>query len=278
MEATFDPYHIWLGIPPEEQPPNHYRLLGVRLFESNPDVLQSAADRQMVHLRTFQTGKHSAFSQQLLNEVAGARVCLFNAAKKAAYDAQLQAQLRPERPASADGAIDPALAALLQDKSAARPSRKPTRPRLGRHLRARAVVAGAAVAVILLILALVWRGISGRDKPPLAAKPSEGQQVARPVKADGEKGDTAPAAKDVEKPPLEPPVEPPTPPSEPAKVPTPEPPVVPAGPSPPDTELGGIPEKRPTGQPPETSKPPRDPRLPVPSEQEQERAMQQARN
>ena len=26
----FDPYYRWLGIPPEEQPPNHYALLGIR--------------------------------------------------------------------------------------------------------------------------------------------------------------------------------------------------------------------------------------------------------
>ena len=30
LQEKFDPYHIWLGIPPEEQPPNHYRLLGCR--------------------------------------------------------------------------------------------------------------------------------------------------------------------------------------------------------------------------------------------------------
>ena len=48
-----DPYHVWLGIPPEEQPPNHYRLLGIAMFESQPDVIATAADRQMGHLRTF---------------------------------------------------------------------------------------------------------------------------------------------------------------------------------------------------------------------------------
>ena len=57
----------------EEQPPNHYRLLGLALFESQPDVIATAADRQMGHLRTFQSGKHSALSQRLLNEVAAAR-------------------------------------------------------------------------------------------------------------------------------------------------------------------------------------------------------------
>ena len=36
---TFDPYHKWLGILPEEQPPNHYRLLGIVDFESDEDDL-----------------------------------------------------------------------------------------------------------------------------------------------------------------------------------------------------------------------------------------------
>ena len=43
---SFDPYHNWLGIPPHEQPPNFYRLLGVVLFESTAEVIEQAADRQ----------------------------------------------------------------------------------------------------------------------------------------------------------------------------------------------------------------------------------------
>ena len=35
-----EPYHKWLGIALEEQPPNHYRLLNIRLFESDLDVIQ----------------------------------------------------------------------------------------------------------------------------------------------------------------------------------------------------------------------------------------------
>jgi hypothetical protein len=27
--SDFDPYYHWLGIAPKDQPPNHYRLLGV---------------------------------------------------------------------------------------------------------------------------------------------------------------------------------------------------------------------------------------------------------
>ncbi|MDD3468923.1 MAG: hypothetical protein PHE53_02945 [Thermoguttaceae bacterium] len=61
----------------------------MELFESNLDVIATAADRQMLLLRTFQTGKHSADSQRLLNEVAAARVCLLNPVKRDAYDQQL---------------------------------------------------------------------------------------------------------------------------------------------------------------------------------------------
>ena len=95
MAAQFDPYHTWLGIPPHEQPPNHYRLLGIPAFSSDPDIIENAADRQMAHLRTFQAGVHSDLSQKLLNEVAAARVCLFNAQKKADYDQKLGKQMLP---------------------------------------------------------------------------------------------------------------------------------------------------------------------------------------
>ncbi len=85
----FDPYYQWLGIPPEEQPPNHYRLLGIRLFEENREVIQHAGDRQMAHLRSFQNGPRAAESQKLLNEVAAAKLCLLSPDRKAAYDATL---------------------------------------------------------------------------------------------------------------------------------------------------------------------------------------------
>ena len=90
MSSDFDPYRTWLGIPPEDQPPNHYRLLGISIFEDQPAAIEHAADQRMAHLRTMQGGKRAALSQKLLNEVANARVCLLNAEKKAAYDRQLR--------------------------------------------------------------------------------------------------------------------------------------------------------------------------------------------
>ncbi len=90
MAENFDPYHKWLGISPKDQPPNHYRLLAIELFESDSDVIEGAADRQMAHVRTFQAGQNSGLSQRILNELSAARVCLLNPDKKAEYDRQLR--------------------------------------------------------------------------------------------------------------------------------------------------------------------------------------------
>ncbi len=91
-QETFDPYHFWLGIPPQQQPPSHYCLLGIEPFESNPEVIENAADQRMVYLRFHQTGDRGGSSQQLLNEVAAARTCLLRPESKAAYDECLRRQ------------------------------------------------------------------------------------------------------------------------------------------------------------------------------------------
>ena len=92
MDDTFDPYLKWLGIRSAERPPNHYALLGLSLFEDDPEVVSNAADRQMSHVRTYQVGPHSHWSQRLLNELAAAKLCLLRADRKATYDAQLGEQ------------------------------------------------------------------------------------------------------------------------------------------------------------------------------------------
>lgn len=90
MNEAFDPYYKWLGIKPKDQPPNHYRLLGVELFESDTDVIENAADQRMRHMRSLQTGANAEASQRILNEVAAARVCLTDPVKRAEYDCRIQ--------------------------------------------------------------------------------------------------------------------------------------------------------------------------------------------
>lgn len=90
MSHRFDAYHTWLGIPRNEQPPNYYRLLGIPLFESNPDVIQNARDQRIMLLNSFAAGPHAALSRRLLSEVARAGACLLKPTEKAAYDAGLR--------------------------------------------------------------------------------------------------------------------------------------------------------------------------------------------
>jgi formylglycine-generating enzyme required for sulfatase activity len=89
----FDPYHEWLGIPPDEQPANHYRLLGLELFEADRDMIESVSLKHIAHVRTFAIGANSERSQLLLNELSAARLTLLNAVQKADYDQELRQRL-----------------------------------------------------------------------------------------------------------------------------------------------------------------------------------------
>ena len=100
MAQQFDPYRKWLGIPREKQPPHHYQLLGIAEFEDDPDVIENAANRQMAHVHSFQAGEHGQKSQELLNELAQAKICLLQTEAKSAYDADLKTKLTPVPPPS----------------------------------------------------------------------------------------------------------------------------------------------------------------------------------
>ena len=86
----FDPYHRWLGIPPHEQPANHYRLLGIANFESDQYVIEEAAYRQIGHVKRYAAGQHRDAANKILNELAKAQVILSDPAKKTKYDISIQ--------------------------------------------------------------------------------------------------------------------------------------------------------------------------------------------
>lgn len=94
----YDAYHLWLGIPPEEQPPSHYRLLGVRLFEQNSEVIRNAADRQRSHVKRLGVNQYQEIGQNLLNEIEAAKICLMRPEKRAPYDERLRTQLDEQAP------------------------------------------------------------------------------------------------------------------------------------------------------------------------------------
>ena len=88
MSDSFDPYYKWLAIPPEDHPPNHYRLLGLPNFESDADVITNAANQRIKHLRSLRSGRRSKLAQRILDEVTAAKRCLLDPSEKTAYDAQ----------------------------------------------------------------------------------------------------------------------------------------------------------------------------------------------
>lgn len=183
MSETFDPYHAWLGIPPKQQPPTHYRLLAIEPFESDPSVIESAADQRMAHLRTFQTGKRDELTQRLLNEVAAAKVCLLDPVKKAAYDAALRQQQAAEE-SDAVAADVFASAVEISPKPSSPTAKAPTRSK-----RSAALVAGSAAIVLVLIAACIFLSDiflskNPSDEPQSVAKtdtPPVGQAASLPA-------------------------------------------------------------------------------------------------
>ena len=153
----FDPYHKWLGIRPKDQPPNHYRLLGLDLFESDAEVIDAAANRQMAYLQQRATGEHAAQSQKLLNEISAARLCLLNPKRKAEYDTKLKEHLggtgASGKTTEPDLLADELLAAPEPTvaKTKASPSSLRERPRL--ELWHFAVAAGG---IVLVVLGCLW--------------------------------------------------------------------------------------------------------------------------
>lgn len=183
MKQSCDPYYEWLGIPPKDQPPNHYRLLGLENFEDNRDVIATAADRQMSFVKTYQAGENSELSQRILNELATARICLLNPDKKSEYDETLHADLDLEaEPEVVAAEVVPEPASLAPVAAFATPQppvpvAMPATP-AGRSegLNIRAIVLGAAgvlacvICGLLIGLAILWLRGPSNEAPSIVAQ------------------------------------------------------------------------------------------------------------
>lgn len=87
--ADFDVYKEWLGIPEGDRPPDHYTILRLVMFEDDPEKVQNNYRKLNSHVRKYATGQYLKQSQDLLNELAKAMLCLTDAAAKREYDASL---------------------------------------------------------------------------------------------------------------------------------------------------------------------------------------------
>ncbi len=252
-EPDFDPYYKWLGIRPDERPLHYYRLLGLTDFESDRDVIKNAADQLMAHVRTFQTGKHSAKSQEVLNQLAQARLNLLNGEKKARYDQQLRNELAPAQspPPMADYVAPPSdrwRPAVISEYDPSdiandyhAPRAQTVRPSAEGNSTRNYIIAGVAAAVVTLgiTFGLLAFRMSQRTEPVEQVKHIPEQREPRAEKkiVPSVSTNSAPADKSVA--------------TTPAKAPTPTPPTTPALPStsPPPQAPGTPPATAPAVEP-----------------------------
>src|SRR5580704_2917720 len=89
MTTTLDVYKEWLGIPDGPRPPNHYELLRLVKFEDSTDKIRGNYKKLNGHVRKYASGQYSVRSQELLNELAKAMLCLTDPAAKREYDESL---------------------------------------------------------------------------------------------------------------------------------------------------------------------------------------------
>lgn len=156
MSESFDPYHKWLAIPPQDQPPHHYRLLGIAEFEADADVIDAAANQRMSYLQDMAAGPQMAESQKLLNEISAARRCLLNTEAKTTYDVELKAhQQSLAEPAPANSS----------------PETQPERAEGASGLTPFAMISAASLGVLSIIVAIVLvSGFFGGEEEEEAAK------------------------------------------------------------------------------------------------------------
>jgi len=253
MAEPFDPYYRWLGIPPKDQPPNHYRLLGLERFESNADAIEAAADQRMAHLRTHQTGPHADASQKLLNEVAAAKLTLPSPAKKQAYDEQLASEANVRAEGRASPTLPGVAPAQAAPGSPSMPEFAPAAVHPGSQLSRRGrqnppwLVPVAIIVGLLLVGGLLAMLLSGDGAPEVAQEGEEGEVGLPALPAPP----PAPPEPPTE---VEPGPETPQHPRDPEQRPPPEPGLEPGEP-PPEEPTG--PEDLPT--PAEPGEPPPDP-------------------
>lgn len=87
--SDIDVYKEWLGIPADVRPPDHYTLLRLVMFEDDAEKVRGNYRKLNAHVRKYATGQYLLRSQELLNELAKAMLCLTDPDGKVEYDRSL---------------------------------------------------------------------------------------------------------------------------------------------------------------------------------------------
>jgi len=87
--SEIDVYKEWLGIPAGTRPPDHYTLLRLVQFEDDMEKIRGNYRKLNAHVRKYSSGQYLLRSQELLNEMAKAMLCLTDPDGKHEYDLSL---------------------------------------------------------------------------------------------------------------------------------------------------------------------------------------------
>lgn len=102
MTTTFNPYHEWLGLAPENHNPGYPELLGLDPGEADESAVRMAFDRVIAQVRSHKPGPHAAEWARLIDELKSAKL----AAEKMGFAAVVAAS-QPAAP-SAESTADSA--------------------------------------------------------------------------------------------------------------------------------------------------------------------------
>lgn len=78
----------WLGVPPDQWPPDHYTLLGLKPATADLAVIEQQVQKRLELVRRYQLTNPEA-STEAMNRLAQAYVCLSDPQAKRAYDRAL---------------------------------------------------------------------------------------------------------------------------------------------------------------------------------------------
>lgn len=86
-----NPYQQWLGLYNfSGVKPNYYELLGLQFGESNPYVIEQAANEMATRLNSVNPGPDVALWNSIMAEIQNAQMCLCNPASRMDYDNSLR--------------------------------------------------------------------------------------------------------------------------------------------------------------------------------------------
>lgn len=190
MSTPLNPYQAWLGLPTTGRPQNHYELLGLAPFQTEPPIIHEAVEQQLARLGAHLQGPHAAVARQILAEIQTARDVLLSPPGKKAYDAALRGESPPPAAdASASAAPQVSVAAAPLQAVPAHAAAMPAQAVPAQAMPAQAIPAQAMPAQAMPVQAVAAQATPAQAVPVQAAP-----AAAVPVQAMGAPMMAPPAA------------------------------------------------------------------------------------